>query len=312
MSKLVLINEGAGAVEIELKPGSTTVGRSENNAVVIDDEMVSECHCELVLAGREVRVRDLQSTHGTFIDEQRVTDATLRSGGVLRIGNALFRLEAEAAVLPTAGVAAPTQLLTKAREFAFAEKRLPLPIRAGTGLLAGLLVVFVTRALPFYPADWRVLSFLLVTVLWLFWPAVGKFAALAVCFLPLAYFSPLLLAAAGVVLMACQSAPAFLLLGGLCVVLISPGLLFLTLIVPLAAGFLGLRAGPIAAGTGCLMAQIMLRLGLVESQPRVVATARRWPVCCRCKLRFTKTTTGRLVRKDGRMKCFAPFSNNPV
>ena len=56
MSKLVLINEGASGVEIELKPGMTTIGRSENNSVAIDDEMVSECHCELMLTGQEVQV----------------------------------------------------------------------------------------------------------------------------------------------------------------------------------------------------------------------------------------------------------------
>jgi len=273
MSKLVLINEGTGGVEIELKPGTTTVGRSENNSVAIDDEMVSECHCELMLTGQGVQVRDLQSTNGTFIDEKWITDETLRPGQVLRIGNALFRLETEAVAPNPAGTAARPLLLENVQKFAFTQKRLPLLIRAATGLMAGLLVVFVTKALPFYPADWRVLSFLLVTTLWVFRPAVGKFAALAVCFLPLAYYTPLLLALAGVVFMAFQSAYAFLILGSMCVVLVEPGLLCLTPIVPLAAGFLGIRAGSFAAGGGCLMAQIMLRHGLGGGQPGVVATA---------------------------------------
>jgi hypothetical protein len=80
MNKLVLINEGGNEVEIELKSGTTTVGRSENNSVAIDDEMISDRHCELILAGQDVQVRDLQSTNGTFIDERRVIDETLRPG----------------------------------------------------------------------------------------------------------------------------------------------------------------------------------------------------------------------------------------
>jgi hypothetical protein len=77
--------------------------------------------------------------------------------------------------------------LENVQKLAFAQKHLPLLIRAATGLMAALLVVFVTKALPLYSADWRVLTFLLVTALWISRPAVGKFVALAVCFLPIAY-----------------------------------------------------------------------------------------------------------------------------
>jgi hypothetical protein len=126
--------------------------------------------------------------------------------------------------------------------------------------MAGLLVVFVTKKLPFYSADWRVLTFLLVTALWIFRPAVGKFMAPAVCFLPIAYYTPLLLALAGVALFTFQSAYVFLVLGSLCVVVAEPGLLCLAPIVPLAAGFLGIRAGPFAAGAGCLSLPSLMRL----------------------------------------------------
>ena len=275
MSKLILINEGAGGVELALKPGSTTIGRSEANSVVIDDGLLSDQHCEVILSGQGVRVRDLNSAQGTFIDERRITDEFLGSGQILRIGNALFRLEAEGDAQPSAAGKAEAQMLPVAHwgRLVLAEKRLPWLIRAVTGLLAGWLVLYETRLLPFYPADWRVLIFILVFVFWLFWPIVGKFVALAVGLLPLAYYAPLPLALAGVAVLAAQSAGAFLIIGGLLVAVCSPGLLCLALTVPVAAGFLGLRAGPIAAGTGCLLAEILLRLGVSGYQPRVVATA---------------------------------------
>jgi hypothetical protein len=222
--------------------------------------MISDRHCELILYGQDVQVRDLQSTNGTFIDEKRVSDEILRTGQVLRIGNALFRLEDDAVAPDSAGMVSRTLLLENVHKFAFTQKRLPLLIRAATGLMAGLLVVFVTKKLPFYSADWRVLTFLLVTALWIFRPAVGKFMALAVCFLPIAYYTPLLLALAGVALFTFQSAYVFLVLGSLCVVVAEPGLLCLAPIVPLAAGFLGIRAGPFAAGAGCLSLPSLMRL----------------------------------------------------
>jgi transitional endoplasmic reticulum ATPase len=273
MSKLVLINEGAGGVEIALKPGATTLGRSETNSVAIDDEMISDHHCELRLNGAEVRVRDLQSTNGTFIDEKRITEEILQPGQVLRIGSALFRLETEAVAANVASPAAGVVRLEKIQKFALEQNRLPWLVRVATGVLAGLIVLFVTKSLPLYSADWRVLTFLLVTALWIFRPTLGKLTALAVCFLPIAYYAPALLAVVGVALLAFQPAFAFLVLGSLGVVLVEPGLLCLIPIVPLTAGFLGIRVGPVAAATGCLMAQIMLRLGLSGAQPGVVATA---------------------------------------
>jgi transitional endoplasmic reticulum ATPase len=273
MAKLVLIENGAIGAEFELKPGATTIGRSENNSIAIDDGAVSTRHCEVILTGQEVRVRDCQSTNGTFIDEKPVTEAILGPGQVLRIGNALFRLEAEAGPSTPADAAARTLLLGSAQSLAFAQKRLPLLIRAVSGLMAGLLVVFVTHVMPFYPADWRVLWFLLVTALWVIRPALGKVAALAVCFVPVAYYTPLLLALAGAAFLGFQSPYAFCLLGGMCVALAEPGLSCLTPIVPLAAGFLGIRAGPLASGGGCLLAQIIMRFGVGGGQSGVVASA---------------------------------------
>ena len=241
--------------------------------MVLEDDAVSTRHCVVTLTEDEVRVRDLESTNGTFIDGNAITEARLREGQALRIGQAMFVLETEEASAQTAGAAAPTLLLESARKFAFAEKRLPLLIRAVSGLMAGLLVVYVTGALPFYPPDWRLLSFLLVTAAWVLSPMVGKFAALAVCAVPVAYYTPLILALGGVVFMAFQPPLAFLVLGGMCLVLGEPALCWLTPVVPLAAGFLGLRAGLVASGGGCLAAQILLRLAWGGGQSGVVASA---------------------------------------
>jgi transitional endoplasmic reticulum ATPase len=273
MTKLVLINEGTNGVEVELKAGTTTIGRSENNSVAIEDGGISTRHCELILTGQEVRVRDLQSTNGTFIDEKPITDAPLRPGQILRVGGALFRLETDGAASKPAGAAPATRLLEGLQQMAFAQKRVPLLIRAISGLMAGWLVVFVTGSLPFYSVDWRLLGFLLVTAAWILRPVVGKFAALAVCLVPIAYYTPLLLTAAGVGFLVFQSPYALLVLGGMSFALVEPAWRCLTPIVPLAVGFLGVRAGLLAAGGGCVMAEIMERLGLAGSSSGFLASA---------------------------------------
>ena len=48
---------------------------------------VSGRHCEVRLQGNELLVRDLQSTNGTFVDGEPVTEAQLHEGETLSLGD---------------------------------------------------------------------------------------------------------------------------------------------------------------------------------------------------------------------------------
>jgi hypothetical protein len=85
----------------ELMPGLNRLGRNPTNDFRISDPSVSSFHVEVSREGDEIRVRDLGSTNGTFIDEQRVTEAMLRPGNILRLGNVRFALD-EVSVTPVA------------------------------------------------------------------------------------------------------------------------------------------------------------------------------------------------------------------
>src|SRR5262249_6964136 len=54
-------------------------------------------HCEVVLRGNDVIVKDLNSTNGTFINGEKVTEGPLKPGQILRLGQVEMRLETEAA-----------------------------------------------------------------------------------------------------------------------------------------------------------------------------------------------------------------------
>jgi hypothetical protein len=93
MAKLVLLSAGLAGRTYELKVERTTVGRVEDNTFQVAEPSVSSHHCEILLRGSNVVVRDLNSTNGTFINGEKVTESTLKIGQILRLGQIEMRLE---------------------------------------------------------------------------------------------------------------------------------------------------------------------------------------------------------------------------
>lgn len=96
MPRLVLLTEGFTGRSFELKAERSTVGRLEDNNFQIPAPSVSSHHCEILLRGNDVVVKDLDSTNGTFINGEQVTEATLPVGQTVRFGSVEARLEASA------------------------------------------------------------------------------------------------------------------------------------------------------------------------------------------------------------------------
>jgi pSer/pThr/pTyr-binding forkhead associated (FHA) protein len=95
MPKLVLLSTGMTGRTHELKAEKTTIGRLEDNDFSIPEASVSSHHCEVLLRGNDVVVRDLNSTNGTFLGAERVTEIVLKPGQVLRLGQVEMRLETD-------------------------------------------------------------------------------------------------------------------------------------------------------------------------------------------------------------------------
>lgn len=93
MARLVLLSEGLTGRTYELKGEKTTVGRVPDNDFQIPEGSVSSHHCEILLQGKDIRVKDLDSTNGTFINGERVTEGVVKPGQILRLGMIEMRLE---------------------------------------------------------------------------------------------------------------------------------------------------------------------------------------------------------------------------
>ncbi len=100
MPKLVVITEGLTGLSVELSGTPASIGRAYGNALQIIETTVSSRHCEVLLRGDELHIRDLRSTNGTFVQGKRVTDAVLKPGQTFRVGQVELRYEASAPAMP--------------------------------------------------------------------------------------------------------------------------------------------------------------------------------------------------------------------
>lgn len=111
MAKLVILNQGMNGRSFELKDERTTVGRVEDNIFQIADASVSSHHAEILLRGTEVLVKDNNSTNGTYINNEKISEAPLKLGQTLRFGQVELKLDdgqpVAAPVAPAAAAPAP-------------------------------------------------------------------------------------------------------------------------------------------------------------------------------------------------------------
>jgi pSer/pThr/pTyr-binding forkhead associated (FHA) protein len=89
MARLALNCEGVGLVTHELARDIVMIGRAPLNHIVIDHPTVSAQHAVLLRTGDSYSLKDLNSTSGTQINCDFVTDAELKDGDTIRFGSAI-------------------------------------------------------------------------------------------------------------------------------------------------------------------------------------------------------------------------------
>ena len=68
-----------------------TIGRTAPADVIVPGAGVSRAHCQVELAADQLRITDLNSTNGTFVDNKRIAGSEMLAvGSVLRVGNVSF------------------------------------------------------------------------------------------------------------------------------------------------------------------------------------------------------------------------------
>ena len=100
MPKLVVLSAGLTGRSHDLTVDKTTIGRVEDNTFQIAEASVSSHHCEVLLRGNDIVIKDLNSTNGTFINGEKISESVLKPGQTLRLGQIELRLDDGKSPLP--------------------------------------------------------------------------------------------------------------------------------------------------------------------------------------------------------------------
>lgn len=87
MTKVLLKFKDAVIKEIPIEKEAYTIGRKEENDIVIGNMAVSGFHAKLLKEEKGVFLEDMASTNGTFVNGRKVAKCLLNSGDVILIGN---------------------------------------------------------------------------------------------------------------------------------------------------------------------------------------------------------------------------------
>lgn len=87
----------------ELAPGPATFGRGLQNNYIIPDDSVSTEHLLVMSGPGQCRIKDRNTSNGTFVNGERVTQAALKHGDELKIGEVLVSVEMEVREAPRPG-----------------------------------------------------------------------------------------------------------------------------------------------------------------------------------------------------------------
>jgi pSer/pThr/pTyr-binding forkhead associated (FHA) protein/uncharacterized RDD family membrane protein YckC len=98
MAKLIVNPTSSSRREIGLPRSLLSIGRDPSNDLVLPDAMVSRRHAVIEYRGSQYYLRDCNSSNGSLVNGDRVSERGLRDGDLVAIGTArlLFREELEA------------------------------------------------------------------------------------------------------------------------------------------------------------------------------------------------------------------------
>ncbi|MGB1012904.1 MAG: diguanylate cyclase [Nannocystaceae bacterium] len=68
-----------------------TIGRATSNDICVSQDSVSRTHATLGLDDSGVRIKDNESTNGTYVNDHKIHEAWLKDGDLIKVGRSIFK-----------------------------------------------------------------------------------------------------------------------------------------------------------------------------------------------------------------------------
>lgn len=90
---LVLFKKNGSQKTFPLPSDATVIGRRQDCDLCIPLNSVSRRHCQLTVNTDTLKVRDLNSRNGTYLNNKRIDEAAVKAGDYLKIGPLTFLIQ---------------------------------------------------------------------------------------------------------------------------------------------------------------------------------------------------------------------------
>jgi hypothetical protein len=103
-ARLDVLYEDGGTKSFVIRDPRTTIGRSDDNALILRDPLVSGHHAEITVSARGFELKDLASAHGTSLNGNPVSRDLIYLGDEITVGSTRIVLKDPEHESKTAGV----------------------------------------------------------------------------------------------------------------------------------------------------------------------------------------------------------------
>jgi pSer/pThr/pTyr-binding forkhead associated (FHA) protein len=93
-----LFEKGQFFSKLTFKKSEIIIGRQPENDIQIPDKAVSRQHAKIIIENNEIKLIDLGSANGTFVDNQKITVQKVNNSSMIRIGQQILRLTLQTTV----------------------------------------------------------------------------------------------------------------------------------------------------------------------------------------------------------------------
>jgi len=88
---LFVIYGGPIGTKYDLMGGTVTIGREENNDIILSQTDISRHHARVIMKKSDFLLEDMESTNGTYVNDELITMRHLLNGDLIRMGGVIIK-----------------------------------------------------------------------------------------------------------------------------------------------------------------------------------------------------------------------------